>query len=224
MPEFQGHFGKDMPRFDEAVAYFRQKLGRMLPRAEFDRLELEEKARAFTAARVATADSLQELYDALDKILSSGGVLRDFQEVARRFLTEPWHLNLVFNQNISSAYGAGHLIQAQQARELRPYGRYLHGINPRPTHKALHGRVYPLDHLFWVYHWPPWEFGCNCEVQTLSSAEVEAQGLSISYLMPADVQPNPDFAGPGRGGAWQPDYNRYAPALAAQVRQAVERS
>lgn len=159
MAEFQGRFGKDMPPFEEAVAYFRRKLGRILTRQEFDQLEQAEKARAFTAARVVAADQLQDLYDKLLEVVSTGGTLRDFQEVARPILTEPWHLNLVFQQNISGAYGAGHLAQAQQARDMRPYGRYVTGANPRPSHEALNGLVYPLDHPFWLSHWPPWEFG-----------------------------------------------------------------
>jgi hypothetical protein len=39
--------------------------------------------------------------------------------------------------------------------------------------------------------------------------------------MPENVAPNPDFAGPARGGDWQPDYNRYAPELAQQVREGL---
>ncbi len=147
-----------MPPFSEAIAYFRRKLGRILTRDEFDKLELAEKARAFTAARVVAADQLQALYDSLDKIINSGGTLRDFQEVARPLLTEPWHLNLVFQQNVASAYGAGHLEQARQAQDMRPYGRYIAGANPRPSHEALHGLVYPLDHPFWEAHWPPWDY------------------------------------------------------------------
>ncbi len=159
MAEFQGRFGQDMPPFEEAVAYFRQKLGNILTREEFDALEMEEKARAFTAARVVAADELQSLYDSLLSVIEKGGTLMDFQEVARPLLTEPWHLNLVFQQNVSGAYGAGHLAQAQQAKDLRPYGRYITGPNPRPEHEALNDQVYPLDHPFWANHWPPWDYG-----------------------------------------------------------------
>lgn len=148
-----------MPRFDEAISYFRRKLGYILTREEFDKLELEEKARAFTAARVTAADELQGLYDSLLKVIETGGTIRDFQAVARPLLTDPGHLNLIFQQNVASAYGAGHLAQAQQAKDLRPYGRYITGPNPRPEHAALHDLVYPLDHPFWEAHWPPWDFG-----------------------------------------------------------------
>jgi uncharacterized protein with gpF-like domain len=156
--EFDGLFGADMPPFEEAVAYFRRKLGNLLTRQQFDELEAAEKARAFTAARVLAADQLQALYDGLLKVIENGGTLRDFREVAAPILTTPWHLDLVFNQNVSGAYGAGHLAQAMQARELRPYGRYITGVNPRPTHKALNGLVYPLDHPFWEEYWPPWDY------------------------------------------------------------------
>lgn len=210
-----------MPPFEEAIAYFRRKLGHILTRAEFDQLEAAEKTRAFTAARVVVADQLQALYGSLLGIISSGGTLSDFQEVAQPLLTEPWHLNLVFQQNVASAYGAGHLEQARQARDMRPYGRYIAGANPRPSHEALHGLVYPLDHPFWEAHWPPWDYNCNCLVETLSPAEVEAEGLSISYTMPRNVAPSENFAGPGRGGDWQPDYNRYAPELGKLVKKEV---
>ena len=59
-------------------------------------------------------------------------------------------------------------------------------------------------------------------METLSPAEIEAAGLSISYAMPQNVAPSPKFSGPGLGGGWEPDYNRYAPELAQQVRRAVE--
>ena len=59
-------------------------------------------------------------------------------------------------------------------------------------------------------------------METLSPAEIEAEGLSISYTMPRDAAPSATFAGPGLGGGWEPDYNRYAPELAQQVRRAVE--
>lgn len=61
-------------------------------------------------------------------------------------------------------------------------------------------------------------------METLSPAEIEAAGLSISYTMPRDVTPSAKFAGPGQGGGWQPDYNRYAPELAHQVRREVEQA
>lgn len=158
--EFQGRFGKNMPRFAAAAAYFQQKLGRLLPRPEFDLLSLEEKTRAFTVAHVTAADQMQRVYDGLQRAVSTGSTLREFQAEARDILRSPWHLETVFRTNVGSAYGAGHFAQAQQAKELRPYGRLVAKMDgrTRPSHAALHGSVYPLDHPFWLKYWPPYDY------------------------------------------------------------------
>ena len=61
-------------------------------------------------------------------------------------------------------------------------------------------------------------------METLSPAEIEAEGLSISYTMPQGVPPSAKFAGPGMGGGWEPDYNRYAPELAGRLRREMEQT
>ena len=152
---FTGQFGKQMPPFDEAVAYWLRK--RVVSREEFEALSLAERARAFTAARVFAADKLNAVYNALDAVIRGSGGLREFQDVAREILTRPGQMGLVFNSNVGGAYGAGHLVQAQQARLLRPYGKYVALADARPSHLALHGQVYPLDHPFWLSFWPPWD-------------------------------------------------------------------
>jgi SPP1 gp7 family putative phage head morphogenesis protein len=222
MPDFNNAFIWDQP-FQEAVDYFLAK--GIMTRAEFDKLAAAEKVNAFTAAYVHGADELQVVYDAVLAAIEKGKTPRDFVKVTEDILTRPWHRETVFRTNVLSSYGAGHWEQAQATREMRPYARYSAVMDgrTRPRHAALHGLVYPLDHPFWLIYWPPWDYNCRCTAITLSQWEVDDQGLQVQQAMGSDLPaPAKKFQSPAQGGKWEPDYTKYAPGLAAQVRRAVE--
>src|SRR4030042_1976036 len=109
----------------------------------------------------------------------AGGFVKATEEI----LTRPWHRETVFRTNVLSAYGAGHWEQAQEIRSLRPYARYSAVMDgrTRPSHAALHGLIYPLDHPFWRTYWPPWDYNCRCFAVTLSQWEVEQGGLQVRH-------------------------------------------
>jgi SPP1 gp7 family putative phage head morphogenesis protein len=212
----------DQP-FEEAVNFFLGK--RIMTRAEFDKLAAAEKAKAFTAAYVCQADELQVVYDAVLAAIDKGQTLSDFVAATEEFLTKPWHRETVFRTNVLSAYGRGHWEQAQDIKALRPYARYSAVMDgrTRPRHVALHGLIYPLDSPFWQLYWPPWDYNCRCAAITLSQWEVDSQGLQVQQTMGANLPQPTKFTSPARGGDFQPDYDKYTPELAAQVRQKVER-
>src|SRR4030042_1453082 len=108
----------------------------------------------------------------------------DFNKLAaEEILTRPWHRETVFRTNVLSSYGAGHWEQAQEIRALRPYARYSAVMDgrTRPSHAALHGLIFPLDHPFWRTYWPPWDYNCRCFAVTLSQWEVEQGGLQVRH-------------------------------------------
>jgi hypothetical protein len=43
----------------------------------------------------------------------------------------------------------------------------------REAHAALDGVVLPADHPFWADHYPPWDWGCRCQVVGVSRMEYE---------------------------------------------------
>ena len=223
MPEFQGHFEwGEMPPFAEAVAWFLDK--EILTREDFNKLAAEMKGKAFTAARVLAADELQAVYDAVLTAIESGQTLRDFVLATEEILTRPWHRETVFRTNVLSSYGAGHWEQAQEIRALRPYARYSAVMDgrTRPSHAALHGLIYPLDHPFWRTYWPPWDYNCRCFAVTLSQWEVEQGGLQVRQGGTGHLpRPQNDFVSPAAGGRWQPDYGKYAPELGAALQEAA---
>lgn len=58
----------------------------------------------------------------------------------------------------------------QARQDVFPYREYhsMGDDHVRPTHAALNGIVLPVDHEFWQTHFPPWEFGCRCQVISIS--------------------------------------------------------
>ena len=214
-----------MPPFAEAVAWFLDK--EILTREDFNKLAAELKGKAFTAARVLAADELQAVYDACLAAIEQGMTLSDFVKATEEILTRPWHRETVFRTNVLSSYGAGHWEQAQEIRSLRPYARYSAVMDgrTRPSHAALHGLVYPLDHPFWRTYWPPWDYNCRCAAITLSQWEVDQGGLQVRQGGIGHLpQPQNDFVSPAAGGRWQPDFSKYAPELGAALQQSVERA
>lgn len=204
------------------MAWFLEK--KIVTPEQFNKLSQDIKIKAFTAARVAAADDLQKVFDACLAALEKGQTLRDFVKATEDILTDAWRRETVFRTNVLSAYGAGHWQQAQEIRSLRPYARYSAVMDgrTRPSHAALHGLIYPLDHPFWQRYWPPWDYNCRCAAITLSQWEMEQGGLKMSQGLAGLPAASPKFQSPAAGGKWQPDYSKYAPELGREVRQAVQ--
>lgn len=207
--------------FEEAVRWFLAK--GIVTREEFERLSAAERLRAFTAAHVHAADQLELVYQACLAAIAEGQTLQQFVAATENILASPWHRETVFRTNVLSAYGRGHWEQAQQVKELRPYARYSAVMDgrTRPTHAALHGLVYPLDHPFWKRYWPPWDYNCRCGAFTLTDEEITREGLTVQRELRPDLPKLTKFVSPS-AGEWQPDYERYSPKLRAQVKREVQ--
>ncbi len=222
MANFDGHFGKDIPPFAEAIAWFLDK--EIVTKEEFLLLSAEARVKAFTAAYVHAADLLNEVFDSTLKAIELGTTLNDFKKEAGQILTRPWHRETVFRTNVQSAYGAGHWAQAQNVKDLRPYARYSAVMDgrTRPSHAALHGQVYPINHPFWQTYWPPIGFNCRCQAITLSQYEVDQEGYEVSQALGPNIPP-PDqgFQSPAKGGVWQPDMTKYPAWLAEQLHHSL---
>jgi SPP1 gp7 family putative phage head morphogenesis protein len=138
----------------------------------------EARMRAFTIAKQTEAQVLQQTLDAIKETVAQGGTLRDFKENFPELLA-PYreagrerHLDLVFNQNVKQAQAVGAYQARQETKSLLPYVEYQAGINPRPSHAALNGKIFPVDDPFLLAHTPPWEFGCNCDLISRTAKQV----------------------------------------------------
>jgi uncharacterized protein with gpF-like domain len=170
--------------FDEAIAFFRQKLN--LPTATWQDIWHDMHARAFVVAGAMKDDLLDDIRESIDEALAEGTTIAQFQNdfddiVARHGWAykggRKWRAAVIFNTNISVAYAVGHYqaMMDPAVREARPYLRYIASSSrdPRPEHRAWYNVILPADDPWWDTHYPPNGWGCKCGVVSHSAREVE---------------------------------------------------
>jgi SPP1 gp7 family putative phage head morphogenesis protein len=97
---------------------------------------------------------------------------------ARQFAAAESKAELLLRVHGFQAYQAAQWSTMTDNADALPYWQYLTMEDDavRPSHAALHGLVLPADSPFWETHFPPWEWGCRCQVVPLSPEDY----LSIS--------------------------------------------
>ncbi len=182
--------------FIEAIDYFRERVP--MSTGEFFALEEEARARAFTIAYAQKAGLVAGVKGSLQKALDEGISFGQWQQDANALYDRlgvtrmnPFHLDVVYRQNIQQSYMAGRYKQMTRPEVLkrRPYWEYIavRDTHSRPSHARQHGNVYPADHPYWHTWYPTNGFRCRCGVRSLSAAEVEKRGLRVREKMPLDV-------------------------------------
>gem|GEM_PF-1229439 len=96
-------------------------------------------------------------------------------------LGSPRRMQLIYEQNMQSAYAAGRRTEMLQATDTHPYWRYIHTSvsHPRLNHLAMDGRVLRYDDPFWSVGYPPNGYGCKCRVSPMSEAAVLRMGVTL---------------------------------------------
>jgi hypothetical protein len=166
--------------FDEQIAFFRGKLGRLLPTERWDQVWKAQHDRAFMVAGAMKADLLSDLAGAVDHALVEGRSLdafrKDFDAIVERHGwayrgERNWRTRTIYGTNLRTSYGAGRLAQLREGGFQ--FWVYRHGgsLDPRPQHLAWDGLVLPADHPFWQSHYPPNGWGCACRVVGVRSLE-----------------------------------------------------
>lgn len=174
--------------FKEAEDYWKDKV--KLSSSDFRKLSDEAKSRAFAVSGMAKGDELETMFNALQKAVEGKTTFADFKKdcaaIMERRGWSTWRMENIFRTNVQNAYMAGRWKQVSRSAQMRPYGKYsaVRDSRTRPTHAALDGKVYPLDHPFWNTWWPPNGFKCRCDVITLSARQVEKQGLTVETSDP----------------------------------------
>jgi len=227
----------------EAIEFWRGKV-QLSPR-EFYRLAEEYRVRAFTVSRLARADMLGEIFESIDQALADGVSFGAWKKSLAPIWEEngwtgvrAWRVDNIFRTNIQTAYNVGRYKQMQAVAKVRPYWQYsaVNDSRTRPTHRALHGRVYRHDSPFWDTFYPPNGFRCRCKVKTLSERQVRERGLTVhegnglgeliepvgpNGPMPArPLMPDRGFEGNPGKEAWAPDLSRYPDILREKLEKA----
>jgi SPP1 gp7 family putative phage head morphogenesis protein len=202
---------KPLP-FDEAIALFKSKV--VLTPEEYKALEAAVSQAAFTVSGITEADIINDIYDELQSALEKGTTFIDFKKQLLPKIesawgsTAPYRLDTIFRTNIQSMYQAGHWKQQMEVVDTRPYWQYVAVMDGRvrPAHAAMNGKVLPADDPFWQQNYPPNGFNCRCTVRSLSTGEMDREGLSVS-----NVKQNIFDKGFGTNPAdlWTPDLSKY---------------
>lgn len=162
-------------------------------------------SRAFTVAKVAKLDVLQDIRKSLITALEKGQSFEKWQAEITPILQEkgwwgkktvinpagqeqevqlgsPRRLRTIYHTNMRSAFSAGRYKTMLEATETRPFWEYRHitMVNYREEHKAWNGRILRAGDPFWTVAYPPSKFGCNCRVIAKSASEVEGKEILSS--------------------------------------------
>lgn len=179
----------------EAIAFIRDKPA--VSRAVFDRLLPELKARAFTISGIEVATVLQDVrdriaevpagadwdtikYEIADEIgpyleAGTGDTEEERRQQAREIqAAAERRAEILLRTHGFEAYQAARHEVMERQTDVMPMWQYQSvGDNRvRPAHAALDGVVLPAGHPFWQTHFPPWDWGCRCQVVPLSEADI----------------------------------------------------
>lgn len=169
--------------FDEAREYFEARFD--LPVTHFEQLSEEMKKYAFTVSNIVREDIVADIsskvlaaYDEgisfhkFKKSLREGEFQKEIEELTDK------KLELIYTQNMNSAYSYGRYQGLIQAVDIFPNWEYITiGDNRvRSSHRALQGIVRRYDDVFWQSHCPPNGYRCRCVVE-VTSEEPNGKGI-----------------------------------------------
>lgn len=187
----------------EAIQYFESKGMKISFR--WQDVWREAHARAFTVAGVTKQDLLADIKAATATAIAEGHskaqfargledtlkrkgwwgkgdiVNPDTGEVRKGDRGSASRLNLIYQQNMQSAYNAGRYKQQMASAAVAPYMRYMAVMDAktRPSHRAMHGLVYRYDDPIWQTMYPPNGWRCRCRVDTLSERGFKRGGYDL---------------------------------------------
>jgi SPP1 gp7 family putative phage head morphogenesis protein len=186
----------------KAIRYFESK-GNQITWDWSEMLD-QAHAKAFTVARVARADVLQDIRTEIDKAIRDGNGFEDFkknliprlknkgwwgkqivvdsQGVAKQVqLGSPRRLALIYDTNMQVAFQQGKYQTQKDAATLKPYWQYLTKDDGRvrPAHAVLHQKIFRHDDPIWDHFYPPNGFRCRCRVKALSKRQFDASGQQL---------------------------------------------
>ncbi len=216
--------------FDEAIAYFRQKVPAAA--ADWTSVWRDAHTRSFAVAGATTEALAADFQQAIQKAISEGTTLaefrRDFDAIVKRHGwehtgTPGWRAGIIYETNLATAYSAGRYAQQTDPDVLAafPYWTYRHSgaAHPRLMHLAWDGLTLKADDPFWEAHYPPNGWRCGCRVSLTSEGSLGRMGkkgpdaapptvtepwvnprTGETHQVPAGVDPGFDY---NPGAAWK---------------------
>lgn len=173
----------------------------------------EAHSRAFTVAKVARIDLLQDIRKSLITALEQGQNLEQWKAAITPILQQkgwwgkqtvtnpagigqtvqlgnPRRLKTIFDTNVHKSLAAGRYKSMMASIDTRPLWEWVHIsiTNPRKVHLARNGETRRYDDPFWLYAYPPTEFGCKCKIRARRATDAEALDLNVVETQPEDIE------------------------------------
>lgn len=179
----------DLP-FDEAIKATRDKLE--ITTANYLAFSAEQHQLAFTVAGMQSAELLTEVHEKIVTSMETGVSFADFKKSFAESMRESGWLSdskaissradLIYRNNILSAYNAGRWQQYERVAEERPYLEYVTAGDSRvrPNHAILAGTVKPITDSFWQFCMPPNGHRCRCSTISYSDRQMTRLGKSVT--------------------------------------------
>ena len=116
-------------------------------------------------------------------------------------------LHLILDQNRAMAKAASDYARMYKPANLKvfPYVRYVASVgskNPRDSHRKYDGMIFDKRDPWLKTHWPPWDFGCKCQLENLTRQEAEKDGR-IMPMSPPEIAEKADR--PSSGFSFNPE-------------------
>lgn len=187
-------------RFVEAIDFLRRRLA--LPDGAWSAIlrNVDAAARDRSAGMTdaLVRDILQAILAALDEGTGFDPFLDAWNDATHRHgwsagddFESAYRARLAFRIMTSQAYAAGRWQQIQRLKRVRPFLRYVH-VDPELTqrgsrheHAEWHGIILPVDHPWWLTHYPPNGWNCRCYVQSVSERDLALYGWTVSAEAPS---------------------------------------
>lgn len=181
--------GAHLP-FEEQIAFFRAKLGNLIPTRTWRDVRHAQHDTGFMVAGAMKADLLADFSMAVDSAVAEGKSLDWFQKAFDSIVEEhgwshtgdrEWRAKVIYQTNMATSYAAGRLAQLRDPdlQKLAPYWMYVHNdsvLHPRPLHVSWDKLVLPADDPWFKTHYPPNGWGCQCRVTAVSKAQAKRDG------------------------------------------------
>lgn len=218
--------------FQEALDFLEQK--GVLRYRDFKKLKEWYSPLAFSVAGYTQLEVLNQFLEELKNAVKEGTTKEQFRENMNQFLEEqgydgltPYHADLIFRQNMQTAYSVGHYQQMTDPDVMarRKYWQYQTAGDGhvRESHQVMDGRVFPADSPVWDVWYPPNGFGCRCTVVSRTEEQVKRMGLKVEELVPSVMNmdtgeieaatPDPKFRTNPAKAVWTPDMTGFPASL-----------
>lgn len=200
--------------FDEQVAFFRGKLGNLIPTEKWTDVWKSAHDTGFMVAGAAKADLLSDFAAAVDRAISEGKSIQAFRQDFDAIVDKHgwsyrgeynWRTRTIYRTNMASSYAAGRLAQLKSGGFK--YWMYRHSdsvASPRPLHVSWNGLTLPADDPWWNTHYPPNGWGCQCYVVGVSRAVGERLGGRFEPAPDDGAEPDGRPKGIDKGWDYMP--------------------